>query len=76
MAAATNGESSDPWDWPQMLYCARVRLKIASEEDFWRMRPRTFFALLSIATSANAAANGQNTDAGGDCFIDQIPGFI
>lgn len=73
MAAATNGNSTDPWDWPQMLYCAMVHLKIKSEEEFWRMRPRTFFALLNIAIIANGSAD--SNDGVQEGYIDQIPGF-
>lgn len=75
MAEATGLASNDPWDWPQMLYCARVHLKIRSEEEFWRMRPRTFFALLNIAIKANSTSADDNDDDEKLNTIDNLEGF-
>lgn len=73
--------SKDAWEWPYMLFCAMKFLNIRSEVDFWRMRPRTYFALLSIAIEHERKMNGATDNAvdssvaSGETTIDNIPGF-
>lgn len=74
--------SRDAWEWPYMLFCAMKFLNIKSEVDFWRMRPRTYFALLTIAMEHENRMNGgggvgspTQSVASDVTTIDNIPGF-
>lgn len=73
--AANNGEEHEAWNWPEMLFCARKFLNITSEAEFWRMRPRTYFALLSIAIKYQGAKSTSQAPASNMTTIDNIPGF-
>ena len=68
------GQSSydDGWDWPWLLYLGIKQLKL-SEETFWAMSPRKFYALLECElTVRDHKKNDESIENG---YIDNIPGW-
>jgi hypothetical protein len=64
-----------------MLYAGTVWLN-RTEEEFWNMTPRKFYALLTVHYDLKRLENGESNDSNwrthnpaGEVYIDQIPGL-
>lgn len=61
-------DTSDSWDWEQMLYVGTIVLK-RSDEHFWLLTPREFTALVQAHIYMNDPKRHKNVPTG---FIDQV----
>lgn len=64
-------ERNTEWDWPYMLYAAKVWLKY-SEVEFWEETPIKFHALLTVHFDIQKAKYSTSKQAEPAAFIDQI----
>lgn len=60
-------EEADGWDWSWFKYGGTVILK-KKEEDFWKMTPREFNALMEVHVDINNPKKKQKPMA----YIDQV----
>lgn len=67
----------DGWDWPLLLYFGLKELNL-TEDEFWAMTPRKFYALLAASIEYKQMMLGENKKKGGKApvgYIDQIEGW-
>lgn len=74
----------DGWDWPFIVYVGTTWLQ-RTEEELWRMTPRTFYALLDVHLRLLEAKMKAIVGKGGkgdkkqeqvvEGYIDQLPGW-
>jgi len=61
-------DTSDSWDWEQLLYVGTIILK-RKDYRFWRLTPREFTALVGAHIKMNSPRRNRNVPTG---YIDQV----